>query len=121
MTKGCFLAAFRSGSSSHPSGYLQFGSHCGSVFDTWSTVVLQDVELPGLYEVIRMVWYNPVLRLLKLRCSQHIGWSCYGGKNPIFLTYYFYNGYLYDIPQLSSKKWSNTDTGVIAIVTGHEI
>lgn len=51
------------------------------------TVVLEDVEVLGLYDVIRLAGYAPVLCLLPLHHWWQIDWSRYGEENPRFFGY----------------------------------
>lgn len=83
--------------------------------------VLEDVEVLGLYDVIRLAGYNPVLCLLVLRRLQEIDWSHYHGADLQFFGYDFKTEQVFNAPQLCTNKRSKTDSGVIVGVLGHKV
>lgn len=85
------------------------------------TGVLEDVEVLGLYEAIRMAEYDPVLCLLGLRRSQKIDWSRYGGDNSPCFSYDFKTGQLFDVPPLRAKKRSKKGSGGVFDIPGHNV
>lgn len=84
------------------------------------TTVLKDVEVLGLYEVIRMSEYDPMLCLLAFRPSQELDWSRYGSSSPLFLSHELTTGLLYGIPPFRANKRSKTGSVSIADTPGHE-
>lgn len=69
ITMGCFFTAYWNGKDSYLFGHFQLNHHRGGNLVKLQTSVLEDVEVLGLEDVIRLAGYDPVLYLLALRCS----------------------------------------------------
>lgn len=87
-----FFAACRNCNSSSSFRHVQFDHHLGGTLVSLPTGILDDVEVLGLYDVIRLAGYDPVLRLLALGCSYGTNWFCYDGDVSPFPGYYFTTG-----------------------------
>lgn len=67
MTMACFLAVCWNGISFYSFGHVQFDQHRGGIVVLLSSGSLKYADMVGLYEVIILASYDPVLYLLALR------------------------------------------------------
>lgn len=77
----CFFTTCPNFNLSHLLDHVHLDHHRGGILVPLSTVVLEDVEVLGLYGVIRLARYISVLCLLALPCSQEIDRPCCGGDD----------------------------------------
>lgn len=79
-----FFVAFQNEHLSHSFRHDHFDQHCSSILASLTTAVLEDIEVLGLYDAIRLVGYDLLFRLLELQSSQQVDWSRYGDTYPSF-------------------------------------
>lgn len=108
MLIGCFFSACRNGHAWHSFAHVQLDHNRGHILVPSPTVVLKDIEVPGLYYVIRLTEYDPVLFLLAVWRLQDIDWSLYGADNSPFLVTYLQPGWFtvfrHYVPIISPKR-----------------
>lgn len=74
----------------------------------------------GLYDVIQLVTYEPVLCSLTLRFLQEINLTRYGGDDHRSFGYDFKPGQVFDVPPLYANNRSNMGSGVTVDVPGRK-
>lgn len=120
MTRVCLFVAFPNGNSSHSFRHLHFGHYNGAILVQLPTGFLKDVEVHGLYDVIRLSVYDPVLCLLAVCRFQEIDCSGYGGDDPPCLGHVYKTGQVYDIPPLRDWKRFIPSSVVAVDIRSHE-
>lgn len=121
MMMTCFLAARRNGNASHCFGHVQLDHHRGGILVSLPTGVLEDVELLGFYDVLRLAEYDQVLCSLAVWRSQETDWSRYGCNDPQLFGHKSSTGLVYGIMPLRANKRSNTGSSIVLSIPGHEV
>lgn len=121
MTMTRFSAAYQNGNSSHSFGHLQFDHHRCGILVPMLTSVLENVEIPCLYGVIRPVDYDAVLCLLALRRSQEFYCLRFDDRDLVFFGCGFKTRQTFDVPPLHANKRSKTGTSTILDDSGRKI